>query len=43
MPRKALLCKACVEQSEYFRAAKRHENNGIISGCREKPTAFSTA
>ena len=32
-----------MERSEYFRAAKRHENNGIIAGCREKPTAFSTA
>ena len=31
MSRKALLCKACVEQSDYFRAARRHKNNDIIS------------
>ena len=42
MPRNAVLCKACVERSEYFRAAKRHENTGIIAVCREKPAAFST-
>jgi len=33
MSRKALLCKACVERSDYFRAAGRHKNNDIISGC----------
>ena len=41
MSRKALPCKACVERSDYFRAARRHKNNGIISGCRKKPEAFS--
>ena len=40
MSRKALPCKACVERSDYFRAARRHKNNGIISGCRKKPEAF---
>ena len=52
MSRKALPCKACVEhpkgtcfaaRSDYFRAARRHKNNDIISGCRKKPEAFSTA
>ena len=51
MSRKALPCKACVEhpkgtcfaaRSDYFRAARRHKNNDIISGCRKKPEAFST-
>ena len=37
MSRKALPCKACVERSDYFRAARRHKNNDIISGCRKKP------
>ena len=49
MSRKALPCKACVEhpkgtcfaaRSDYFRAARRHKNNDIISGCRKKPEAF---
>ena len=35
MSRKALPCKACVERSDYFRAARRHKNNDIISGCRK--------
>ena len=43
MSRKALPCKACVERSDYFRAARRHKNNDIISGCRKKPEPFSTA
>ena len=43
MSRKALPCKACVERSDYFRAARRHKNNDILSGCRKKPEAFSTA
>ncbi len=52
MSRKALPCKACVEhpkgtcfaaRSDYFRAARRHKNNDILSGCRKKPKAFSTA
>ena len=43
MSRKALPCKACVARSDYFRAARRHKNNDIISGCRKKPEAFSTA
>ena len=43
MSRKALPCKACVERSDYFRAARRHKNNDIITGCRKKPEAFSTA
>ena len=40
MSRKALPCKACVERSDYFRAARRHKNNDIISGCRKKPEVF---
>ena len=40
MSRKALPCKACVERSDYFCAARRHKNNDIISGCRKKPEAF---
>ena len=49
MSRKALPCKACVEhpkgtcfaaRSDYFRAARRHNNNDIISGCRKKPEAY---
>ena len=35
MSRKALPRKACVERSDYFRAARRHKNNDIISGCRK--------
>ena len=30
MSRKALPCKACVERSDYFCAARRHKNNDII-------------
>ena len=40
MPRKALPCKACVERSDYFRAARRHKNNDIISGCRKSQRLF---
>ena len=47
MSRKALPCKACVEhpkgtcfaaRSDYFRAARRHKNNDILSGCRKSPS-----
>ena len=49
MSRKALPCKACVEhpkgtcfaaRSDYFRAARRHKNNDIISGCRKSQRLF---
>ena len=40
MSRKALPCKACVERSDYFRAARRHKNNDIISGCRRSLRLF---
>ena len=40
MSRKALPCKACVERSDYFRAARRHKNNDIISGCRKSRRLF---
>ena len=40
MSRKALPCKACVERSDYFRAARRHKNNDIISGCRKSLWLF---
>ena len=43
MSSKALPYKACVERSDYFCAARRQKNNDIISGCRKKPEAFSTA
>ena len=47
MSRKALPCKACVEhpkgtcfaaRSDYFRVARRHKNNDILSGCRKSPS-----
>ena len=40
MSRKALSCKACVERSDYFRAARRHKNNDILSGCRKSRRLF---
>ena len=49
MSRKALPCKACVEhpkgtcfaaRSDYFRAARRHKNNDISSGCRKGQRLF---
>ena len=40
MSRKALPCKACVERSDYFCAARRHKNNDIISGCRKSLWLF---
>ena len=49
MSRKALPCKACVEhpkgtcfaaRSDYFRAARRHKNNDIISDCRKSQRLF---
>ena len=40
MSRKALPCKACVERSDYFRAARRHKNNDIIAGCRKSQRLF---
>ena len=42
MSRKALPCKACVERSDYFRAAGRHKNNDIISGCRKSRRLFDS-
>jgi len=42
MSRKALPCKACVERSDYFRAARRHKNNDIISGCRKAGGFFDS-
>ena len=40
MSRKALPCKACVERIDYFRAARQHKNNDIISGCRKSQRLF---
>ena len=37
---KPLPCKACVERSDYFCAARRHKNNDIISGCRKSWRLF---
>ena len=37
---KPCLARLCVERSDYFRAARRHKNNDIISGCRKSQRLF---